>query len=132
MSKSTRRTKTSRPIVDLAERILLIDLCIFASVGVICWLITARTPQHYGLGLVFTGAVCLLIGLAAVLGGVGVSMRLRDADLPVSKAPRATIYRRMDRWLTGPVGSLGFLLMMGVSGIVPLIAGWLIASSLRG
>jgi len=55
-------------------------------------------------------------------------MSLRDTDLPPSQEPRATLTRRVDRWLTGPVGSLGFLLMMSVAGLVPLIAGWLIAS----
>lgn len=52
-------------------------------------------------------------------------MSQRDVDLPVSKDPRATIYRRVDRWLTGPIGSLGFLLMLSV-------AGWLIASAFQG
>lgn len=132
VSKLPFKTKANRPLVVFAGRILLIDLSIFAGVGAICWLIGARTPQHYSLGLVLAGAVCILIGLTTVLGGGGVSMSLRDTDLPASKEPKATIHRRVDCWLTGPVGSLGFLLMMSVAGLVLLIAGWLIRSAFRG
>ena len=97
-----------------------IDVAIFGSVALVCWLGGWCTLTHYGTGLTLVGAI------AVAVGGLDLVARVRYRNaipaVPTTIHGRVgQLVKRMVQWYA--------LLMLGTSGIVSIVFGEVIRTS---
>jgi len=104
--------------------VVLIDLGIFALVGLVCRLGGWRTAHHYGNGLMLAGVVAVVVGISSVFGGWGLT---RGFDYQYARsAGEDTIGERTKRGLKDMARSYGFSVRMTVVGVVSYAFGLVI------
>jgi len=104
--------------------VVLIDLGIFAFVGLVCWFGGWRTAHHYGNGLMLAGVAAVLIGISSLLGGWGLT---RSVDYQYARSVgEDSIGERTKRDLKDVARSYGFLIRMTVVGVVSYAFGLVI------
>ncbi len=113
-------------LLRFAGRVALIDVGIFAGVGVVCWLGGWRTAGAYGTGLIVAGVGAIVLGLASVQTSWGIT---RSGTYQLGQTVGVDSIGESSRRAMGEVSrSYGDLVRMALIGIVPIVAGSLIAS----
>ena len=116
-------------ILRFLRTVVLIDLGIFAVVGVACWLGGWRTVYQYGDGLSLAGAAAILIGLSSLVGGWGIT---RSFDYQYAQSvSQQGIAGRTQQVMKDIAQSYRFLILMSSAGVVSIAAGALIQTLSR-
>jgi hypothetical protein len=116
-------------ILRFLRTVVLIDLGIFAVVGVVCWLGGWRTAYQYGNGLSLAGAAAIVIGLTSVVGGWGIT---RGSDYQYAQSvSEQDIRGRAQQAIEDVAQSFRFQIRMTAVGVVSIAAGALIQTLSR-
>jgi len=111
-------------ILRFLRTVVLIDLGIFAAVGLVCWFGGWRTGYQYGGGLFWAGAAATVIGLSSILGGWGVT---RNFEYQYGQSvSEQGIHERTRQTMKDALQSYGFLIRMTAVGLVSIAMGSLI------
>jgi hypothetical protein len=107
-----------------ARNIVLIELGIFALVGLVCWLGGWRTLYHYSNGLLLAGGAALALGAYSISGSWNVS---RSFDYQYAASAGVERFHDSARREMKESGSnYAFVGLMCVIGLLPIAAGVLI------
>ena len=118
------KEQVSKSILRYLRDVALIDLSILGIVGLICWFGGWRTVYDYGNGLIWAGVAAFLLGFASLLGGWKMT---RSVDYQYAQTMgQDDISQRTRRDLKDLAQSYGFLIRMGVVGIVSIAIGELV------
>jgi hypothetical protein len=116
-------------ILRFLRTVVLIDLVIFAVVGVVCWLGGWRMAYQYGNGLSLAGAAAIVIGLSSLVGGWGIT---RGFDYQYAQSvSEQDIHGRTQQALRDIAQSYRFLILMTAVGVVSIAVGTLIQTLSR-
>jgi hypothetical protein len=116
-------------ILRFLRTVVLIDLGIFAVVGVVCWLGGWRTAYLYGGGLFLAGAAAIVIGLSSLVGGWGIT---RGFDYQYARSvSEQGIGGRTQQAMRDIGRSFRFQILMTSVGVVSIAAGALIQTLSR-
>jgi hypothetical protein len=116
-------------ILRFLRTVVLIDLGIFATVGLVCWLGGWRTAYQYAGGLFWAGAAAIVIGLSSLMGGWGITRSFRyQYGQSVSEQG---IYERTRQAIKDEARSYRFLILMAAVGVVSIAVGALIQTIFR-
>ncbi|MGA9350694.1 MAG: hypothetical protein WBW48_18075 [Anaerolineae bacterium] len=119
----------STGILRFLRSVVLIDLGIFAAVGLVCWLGGWRTAYQYGGGLLGTGVAAIVIGLSSLMGGWGITRSFRyQYGQSVSEQG---IHERTRQAIKDEARSYRFLILMAAVGVVSIAVGALIQTVYR-
>lgn len=106
------------------RNVVLIDMGIFAVVGLICWFGGWRTAFHYGTSLILAGVAALAFGVYNVIGSWHTS---RSFDYQYAASAGVDNVRKSANREREEAGSrYAFLGLMCVIGFVPISVGILI------
>jgi hypothetical protein len=111
-------------LLRVLRNALLVDICIFAAVGIICWFIDWRTFYLYGLGLMFAGVGAIGLGLLSIFGNWRVT---RNFQYQFSRsASHMDINQRLTQEIRDTFGSNAFMIILLIAGIVSILVGYLL------
>lgn len=113
-----------RAIWRFLRTVVLINLAIFAGVGLICWLGGWRTLYQYGNGLMLAGAAALALGVYSVSGSWHGS-RSFDYQYAAS-AGVDSVHKSANRERQEMNANYVFLGQMCVIGFLPIVVGILL------
>lgn len=114
------RERVSKSTLRFLRGVALIDLGILGIVGLICWFGGWRTAYDYGNGLIWAGIAAFLLGFASVMRPGSVDYQYAQIMGPDD------IIKRTRRDLKDLAQNYGFLVRMGVVGIVSIAIGELV------
>ncbi len=117
-----------KAVWGFAKPVLLIDVGILATVGLVCWLGSWWSAAQYGNGLIVAGVGAIAVGLASLLGGWGVTRSFTYQYAQTAGEDRGT--GRAQRELEDSDRSYGFLAVMGVAGLVVIACGLILRTIL--
>lgn len=123
MGKQTRAA-----ILRFLRNIVLIDLGIFATTGLVCWFGGWRTAYYYGNGLMLAGVLAMALGLYSLTGNWGLTKSFNYQH--AASAGADNIRERTRREMNDTGKSYAFLVLMGIVGIVSIALGILIQTTL--
>ncbi len=107
-----------------SRNIVLTELGIFSTVGLICWLGGWRTLYHYSYGLMLAGGAALALGAYSVTGSWSVN---RSFDYQHAGSVGVDRFRQSAQRRVKEAGaSYGFVGLMCVIGLVPIVVGILL------
>ncbi len=108
-----------------SRNFVLIELGIFATVGLLCWLGGWRTLYQYGNGLLLAGVVVLALGAYSISGSLAGS-RSFDYQFSASAGVDERFHQSARRERQEVGSSYIFLSQTCVIGLLPLVAGILL------
>jgi hypothetical protein len=111
-------------ILRFLGAVALIDLGIFALVGLGCWLGGWRTASQYGTGLVWAGIGAMVLGVLSIVGNWGLT-RSPTYQYGLSVGVQ-NIYERTQQAIKDAAQGYGFFILMAVAGVVSVATGSLI------
>ena len=116
-------------ILRFLRTVVLIDLGIFAAVGLVCLLGGWRTAYQYGNGLSLAGAAAMVIGLSSVVGGWGIT---RSFGYQYAQSvSEQDIHGRTQQAIEDVAQSYRFQILMTVVGVVSIAVSALIQTLFR-
>ncbi len=114
-------------ILRFLRTVVLINLGIFAGVGLICWFGGWRTAHQYGNGLMLAGVAAMVAGVFSLAGGWGLTRSFVYQH--AASAGVDDTRERTRRELKDTGQRYGFLALMGVVGIMSIAFGILIQTA---
>ena len=108
----------------LVRNAVLVDLVILVAVGLVCWLADWRTLLQFGQGLVWAGVGAMIVGVSSLTGFWSATRRY-----PYQHSESAgvqSIHERARQAVKDEAQNFGFLILMGVAGVVSILVGALI------
>ena len=110
------------------QKVLVIDLIVFATVCALYLGAGWRTVQQFSTGLTLVGTLLIVIGGYSCVGNVSAS---RSIDYPYGEtAGKAIPYERIDELIEDAAQNDAFFCLMGVAGILAIVFGELIRVAL--
>ena len=111
-------------ILRFLRTAVLIDLGIFAAVGLVCWLGGWRTAYQYGEGLIWAGAAATVLGLLSVRGGWGITRGF--GYLYAQSVSQQSIHERARQAIRDIAEGYRFLILMTAVGAISIAVGSLV------
>ena len=116
-------------VLRFLRTVVLIDLGIFAAVGVICWIGGWRTAYHYSYGLILAGVGAMALGAYSVVGSLHTS---RSFDYQyASSAGLDSVRKGASQEWKDAGARYAFLGLMCAVGCVPIAVGILVQIALN-
>ncbi|MBM4467009.1 MAG: hypothetical protein FJ014_15900 [Chloroflexi bacterium] len=116
-------------ILRFLGTVVLIDLGIFAAVGLVCWLGGWRTAYQYGGVLFWAGVAAIVIGLSSLMGGWGMTRNF--TYLYGQSVSEQNIHERTRQAIKDEARSYWFLILMAAVGVVSIAVSTLIQTIFR-
>ena len=116
-------------ILRFLRTVVLIDLGIFAAVGLACWFGGWRTAYQYGGGLFWAGMAAIGLGLLSLMGGWGITRSF--GYLYSQSVSEQGIHERTRQAIKDIAQSYGFFIRMTAVGVVSIALGALIQTISR-
>lgn len=111
------------------KTVVLIDVGIFAAVGVMCWLAGGCSACEYGVDLVWAGAAAIVLGLLALKADW--AMRRGFGHRSLASVSGRRIDERVKQGPSDTTQSYGFLVRMLAVGAVSIVVGVLVQIASR-
>ncbi len=119
--------------LHLVKKVLFIDLAIFATVAIACWLGGVFTADEYGERLFWAGAAAILVGFFTLMGNLRATQKL-DYQIGARYAAsvsRQGMHQHLKQEKAYTAQNYGFFILMGIVGAVPIVVGALIQTVAR-
>jgi hypothetical protein len=115
---------TRTVLLRYAGKILLIDLGLFITTALVCWLGDWRTLNHFGIGLMIVGFISFLIGGVTGFGSTEIARNPTYRYIQ-SVMPNSLNDRTRQNW-ADMMESFSFLILLVSAGLLSLAAGWVV------
>ncbi|MCP4539079.1 MAG: hypothetical protein GY832_18240 [Chloroflexi bacterium] len=119
-----------KAIWRLLRTVVLVNLAIFVTVGLICWLVDWRTLYQYGMGLTLVGTAALVLGAFSIAGSWQGRGSFGEQYAALAGAERA--HERAIRESKGTSSNYAFLGRMCAIGFLPIAVGILLQTVFAG
>jgi hypothetical protein len=112
-------TEARGSILNTVRSLLLVDLAIFITVGLVCLVGGWHTLHDYASGLAWAGALALVVGLSSLLGGWQMT-RSAMYQYGQTAAEESAIERARSEF-SGEHKSFGFLAKMSFVAVIAFL-----------